>query len=94
MYEWFYKLTYSSIDLGEGAQKFNIDTVTQTELMDLPESECNKVLRPIFHCAGGDSEITLRIFVAMVLMRIQELNDEDKGNRKIRDDYCFVAIDL
>jgi hypothetical protein len=49
---------------------------------------------PVLHCAGSDSEVTLRIFVAMVLERIEKLNKADDGTREIRGNFCFVGLDL
>jgi hypothetical protein len=48
----------------------------------------------MIHNAGGDAEIILRLFVAMVLLRIKALNDEDGGKRELRDDFCFIGLDL
>jgi hypothetical protein len=49
---------------------------------------------PVLHYAGSDSEITLRIFVAMVLESIEELNKADDGTREIRGNFCFIGLDL
>jgi hypothetical protein len=86
--------------LGEAAEMMHIDTVRQRELDDLTESEREYNLAAMAHCAGGDSEITLRIFIAVVLLRIKELNalagdgDDTDGMRAFRDDFCFIGIDL
>ena len=72
----------------------NIDKITQRQLNAIEKTERHLNLHPVLHCAGGDSEITLRIFVAVVLLKIKELNDQDNGNRKLRDDFCFIGLDL
>jgi len=48
----------------------------------------------MIHNAAGDSELTLRIFLAIILARIQELNNKDGGKRSLRDDFCFIGLDL
>lgn len=81
--------------LGPAADRINIDKVTQKDLEPL-QTEAERVKLPgaMVHNAGGDSELTLRIFVKIVLARIQELNNADGGSRKLRDDFCFMGLDL
>jgi hypothetical protein len=81
----------------------NIDTVTQRDLDSLPEGQREYDIGAMVHNAGGDSKITLRVFVATILKRIRELyhqdieNDEDDQGvemRKLREDFCFIGLDL
>lgn len=89
------KLMHSSIGLGPAADKIDIDKVTQKNLEPLKtEVERAKLPGAMVHNAGGDSELTLRIFIKIVLARIQELNATDGGSRKLRDDFCFIGLDL
>jgi len=46
------------------------------------------------HNAGGDSEITLRLFIEILLQKIHDVNGQDGGQRKLRDDFSFIALDL
>ena len=90
-----FKLTRSLPGLESAAERFDIDTITQRGLDALrTETEREYQLGAMVHCAGGDSEITLRVFVAVILERIQELDEMDGGSRTIRDDFCFLGLDL
>lgn len=83
------------IDLGAAADRISIDKVTQKNLEPImTEAERAKLPGAMVHNAGGDSELTLRIFVKIVLARIQELNNTDGGSRKLRNDFCFIGLDL
>ena len=46
------------------------------------------------HCAAGDSEVTLRIFPAVMVERIRQLERNDGVRRVVREEYCFLALDL
>jgi len=88
---------HSSIGLGPAAERINIDKVTQNNLEAVtPKTEAERAKLPgaMIHNAAGDSELTLRIFVAIVLARIQELNNMDGGKRSLRGDFCFIGLDL
>jgi hypothetical protein len=80
-----------------------IDTVTQLELDTLPEGQRGYDFGAMVHNASGDSDITLRVFVASILKRIRELYDQDIEKygddqgveiRRLRDDFCFIGLDL
>jgi hypothetical protein len=46
------------------------------------------------YCASNDSNITFRIFVAMVLERHEELNNKaDDSTREIRDRSCLMTCE-
>jgi ribosomal protein L14 len=45
------------------------------------------------HSAAGDSEDMLRIFLAVVLGKMQELQRTDGIYREISDECCFLALD-
>jgi len=54
----------------------------------------DEVARPyhygaMLHCAGGDSEIALRLLMELIMQKINELNTQDGGQRKLRDDFAW-----
>ena len=89
------KLTHGVTGLGDAADIRNIAKVTQRGLDALPtDTARGNNLAAMIHNAGGDSEITLRLFISAVMRRIQQLNNEDGGTRKLREDFCFIGLDL
>ncbi|KAH0292915.1 hypothetical protein KCU62_g1613, partial [Aureobasidium sp. EXF-3399] len=81
-------------NLREAAETLKIATINQRELDNVEEIARPYVYGAMIHCAGGDSEITLRVFMELVMLKIKDLNDEDEGERKLRDDFCFVGLDF
>jgi len=88
------KLTHSSTDLGEAAIIMNVDTISQLEIDGLDDSTREYKFGAMKHNAGGDSEITLRLFIEILLQKIHDVNGQDGGQRKLRDDFSFIALDL
>lgn len=72
----------------------NITTVSQRSLDNVEEVARAYIYGAMLHCAGGDAEITLRLFMEVIMQKIKDLNDEDEGERKLRDDFCFMGLDL
>ncbi|KAH0292916.1 hypothetical protein KCU62_g1614, partial [Aureobasidium sp. EXF-3399] len=99
--QWFHKRypkdgkPNENYGLGPAAERINIDKVTQKNLdVRKTEAERASLSGAMIHNAAGDSELTLRIFVAIVLARIQELNNMDGGKRSLRDDFCFIGLNF
>jgi len=67
---------------------------TQNELEGQSEVQRERNEAAVRHCAGGDSHITLCVNVEAILQCIHRLEAADGRTRKIRDDFCFIAIDL
>lgn len=88
------ELTIGFPGLKEAAKIMNIGTINQRELDNVDEVARPYLYGAMLHCAGGDAEITLRLFMEIVMRKIKDLNEEDGGERKLRDDFCFVGLDL
>jgi DNA polymerase III alpha subunit (gram-positive type) len=61
-----------STRLCEAARKMKIDTISQLELDDISQTERDYNLGIMRHNAAGDAEITVRIFMAVVLESIKQ----------------------
>lgn len=68
--------------------------VLESQLDSLDEVVRQYQYGAMLHCAGGDSEITLRLFMEILTLKIRALNGQDGGQRKLRDDFAFIALDL
>jgi len=88
------KLTHSLTGLREAAAMMQISTVSQRQPDGLDEVARPYQYGAMLHCAGGDAEITLRLFMEILLQKIRGLNGQDGGQRKLRDDFAFIALDL
>jgi hypothetical protein len=71
-----------------------ITALSQRDLDATPVGERDSILGPLKHCAAGDSEITLRIFMKVLLLSIRGLNAQNANKREIRPDFCFLGLDL
>ena len=71
-----------------------ISTMSQRQLDNLDEEARPYHYGAMLHCAGGDAEITLRLFMSIIMLKIDKLNNQDGGQRKIRDDFAFFGLDL
>lgn len=82
------------IGLRDAAIMMDITTITQREINDLEDYQRQYTTGAMIHCAAGDSEVTLRIFLAVLVERIGQLERKDGVRRVIREEYCFLALDL
>ena len=74
------KLTHSLTGLREATAMMQISTVSQRQLDNLDEVARQYQYGAMLHCAGGDSEITLRLFMEILTLKIRDLNDQDGGS--------------
>ncbi|THX95216.1 hypothetical protein D6D02_09992 [Aureobasidium pullulans] len=81
-------------NLGEAADMVGVAYTTQNELEGQSEVQRERNEAAVRHCAGGDSHITLCANVEAILQCIHRLEAADGRTRKIRDDFCFIAIDF
>ncbi|THY03819.1 hypothetical protein D6D01_10176 [Aureobasidium pullulans] len=81
-------------NLGEAADMVGVAYTTQNELEGQSEVQRGRNEAAVRHCAGGDSHITLCVNVEAILQCIHGLEAAEGRTRKIRDDFCFIAIDF
>ncbi|KAG2170460.1 hypothetical protein VTO58DRAFT_107425 [Aureobasidium pullulans] len=81
-------------NLGEAADMVGVAYTTQNELEGQSEVQRERNEAAIRHCAGRDSHITLCVVVEAILQCVHGLEAADGRTRKIRDDFCFIAIDF
>ncbi|THZ16995.1 hypothetical protein D6C91_06107 [Aureobasidium pullulans] len=81
-------------NLGEAADMVGVAYTTQNELEGQSEVQRERNEAAVRHCAGGDSHITLCVNLEAILQCIHRLEAANGRTRKIRDDFCFIAIDF